>query len=121
MPGLGAARRQRAAAADGHRPPANRQSQPPAPSRCEPCRPEAVSLALCTFEAVLTGGIDAKVSTNVVGRPRRVLEWRAECGGYSEPEITARRGGRDRGEGGHVGIRYFLSAVAGLTASIPPR
>lgn len=59
-------------------------------------RPGALGLAFCTFEAVLTGGIDAKVSMKAAGRPRRVLEWLAECEGCSVPENN----GEERGKGG---------------------
>lgn len=65
--------------------------------------------------------MDAKVSMKVAGRPRRVLEWRAGCERYSEPENNGEE--RGKGERGRRTRCYqiLLPAVAGLAASIPPR
>lgn len=98
-PRVGAARRQRAAAAAGHGPAAALRGLFPAQRRRRPRpagRPGALGPNLCTFEAVLTGGIDEKVRTNVAGRPRRVLAWLAGCEERSEAENI----GEDGGKGG---------------------
>lgn len=104
----------------GHRQPCG--VCPRRPAAADRGRPGAPGLvALYTSGALLTGGIDSK---------KLVRRWRGGRGESSSGlrgvraigslKITGRRGGRERGEGGLDGIKYFLPATAGLTASISP-
>lgn len=93
-PGVGAARRQRAAAAAGHGPATALRGLVPAPRRRRP-RPAGREHWGQSFAL----RIDEKVRTNVAGRPRRVLAWLAGCEGYKEAENI----GEERGKGGREG------------------
>lgn len=92
-PGLRAGRGRQRLSGTGHRPPS--WVCPQRPAAADRGQPRAPGTALCAFEAVLIGGIDAKVRTKVAGRPRRVIEGLAGCEAWSEPENN----GEQRGKG----------------------